>query len=176
MIYRILFLFALSVTPLLSAAQERVVVTDPEIKFSYVLPEGWMVNDDGYDYKITAKSIANAYIVLTYLEGAQGTGNFESIGSKQSFEQDLLFEIQYVLPEEFSNFKVQENGTTTIDETPARWVKFSYGANGDNTGIFYMYQKLNQTFKITGSAPASQFEKVKPIFKAIVDSFQAEKR
>lgn len=85
MIYRILFLFALSVTPLLSIAQERIVVTDPEIKFSYILPEGWMINDDGYDYKITAKSIANATIALTYLEGAKGTGNFESIGSKQSF-------------------------------------------------------------------------------------------
>ncbi|SFU08937.1 hypothetical protein SAMN04489724_3857 [Algoriphagus locisalis] len=176
MIYRILLLFALSVFPLLSSAQKRVVVTDPEIKFSYILPEGWMVEDDGYDYKITAKNIANANIVLTYLEGAQGTGNFESIGSKQSFEQDYLFEIQYILPEEFSNFKVQENGTTKIDETPARWVKFSYGPNADKTGIFYMYQKLNQTFKITGSVPAAQFEKVEPIFKAIVDSFQAEKR
>ncbi|WP_425636609.1 hypothetical protein ACPUEN_14450 [Algoriphagus yeomjeoni] len=176
MIYRILFLFFLSVIPLVTFAQERVVVNDPEIKFSYVLPQNWQVSDDGYDYKIIAKTIDNAVLSMTYLEGAQGTENFESVGAKQSFNEDFLFEIQYILPEEFPNLKVGENGTATIDETPAKWVKFSYGTNGDKTGIFYMYQKLNQTFKITGSAPATQFEKVKPSFTAIINSFQAEKR
>ena len=76
MIYRILFLFSLSVFPLISFAQERVVVTDPDIKFSYVLPKDWQVSDDGYDYKIIAKDIDNAVLSMTYLEGAKGTENF----------------------------------------------------------------------------------------------------
>ena len=176
MIYRILFLFSLSVFPLISFAQERVVVTDPDIKFSYVLPKDWQVSDDGYDYKIIAKDIDNAVLSMTYLEGAQGTENFESVGAKQSFEEDFLFEIQYILPEEFPNLKVEENGTATIDETPAKWVKFSYGTNGDKMGVFYMYQKLNQTFKITATSTAEQFEKAQPIFASVVNSFHAEKR
>ncbi|RAI94866.1 hypothetical protein [Algoriphagus yeomjeoni] len=176
MIYRILLLFSLSVFPLISFAQERVVVTDPEIKFSYILPDGWEVNDDGYDYRITAKSLENAVMSITYLEGAQGTENFESVGGNQSLQEDFLFEIQYILPEEFPNLKAEENGTTTIDETQARWVKFSYGTNGDKTGIFYMYQKLNQTFKITATSRSGQFEKAKPIFTSVVNSFKAEMR
>lgn len=176
MIYRILYLLALSVIPLLSAAQERVVVTDPEIKFSYVLPQDWEVKDDGYDYRVLSKSIEKAFISMTYLEGAQGTENFESIGAKQSLEEDFLFETQYILTEDFSNFKAQETGNTTIDETSARWVKFQHGKNGNEVGVFYMYQKLNQTFKITVSSPVEQFEKAKPVFTSVVNSFHAEKR
>lgn len=176
MIYRILLLFALSAFPLLSPAQERAVVTDPEIKFSYILPEGWMVEDDGYDYKIQSREHADSHLTLTYFENAQGSEYVESLGEKLSFEDDFLYEIRSVLPETYPNLEALENGTIKVDGVSARWVKFSYGTNGDKTGIFYMFQKLSQTFKIYGSAPAAQFEKVKPSFTAIVDSFQAEKR
>ena len=175
MIYRLLFFFVLAFLPLIASAQNRVEVTDPEIKFSYILPTGWQVKDDGYDYIIQSPEDKDAYISLTYVESAKGTDYLESLGEKQSFEQDFLFEIRYILTEDFSNLSVLENGSTTIDETTASWVKFSHGTNGDQVGIFYMYQKLNQTFKITGTAPAGQFEKAQPVFTAIVNSFRAEK-
>ena len=176
MIYRLLIFFVLAVFPFISSAQERVEVKDPEIKFSYVLPQGWEVKDDGYDYKVISRSMENTVISMTYLESAQGSGEFNSIGTKQSFEQDFLFEIQDILPEEFSNLKVRETGSLTIDGTSARWVKFQHGNKGEQIGIFYMYQKLNQSFKITVSSPASQFEKAKPVFTSVVNSFHAEKR
>lgn len=176
MIYRILLLFSLTVIPLVTFAQERVVVTDPEIKFSYVLPEGWMVDDDGYDYKIQSQEQGDTYLTLTYFENAKGSEYVESLGGKLSFEDDFLYEIRSVLPETYPNLKALENGTLKVDGVSARWMKFSYGTNGDKMGVFYMYQKLNQTFKITGTALADQFEKVKPIFTTIVHSLQAEKR
>ncbi|UZD21429.1 PsbP-related protein [Algoriphagus halophytocola] len=176
MIHRLLVILSIALLPLVATAQNRVEVTDPEIKFSYSLPEGWQVKDDGYDYIIQSPDNQDTYISLTYVESAKGADYLESLGGKQSFEEDFLFEIRYILTEDFSNLGVLENGSTTIDETKASWVKFSHGENGEHLGVFYMYQKLNQTFKITGTAPADQFEKVKPNFTAIINSFQAEKR
>ena len=174
MIHRLLVFFILSVIPMISSAQKRVEVKDPEIKFSYVLPQDWEVKDDGYDYKIISNSIDNTVISMTYLESAQGSGNFEAIGA-QSLEENFLFDLKYVLPEEFSNLKPQETGSSKIDDTFANWVKFQHGKNGDQVGIYYMYEKLNQTFKITVSSPAAQFDKAQPVFNSVVNSFHAEK-
>ncbi len=175
MIHRILFLFALAIIPLTSSAQKRVEVKDPEITFSYLLPDGWQVKDDGYTYEIFVPGRQDSYISITYVETAQGSEYIESLGEKPSFEEDFFFEIRYILTEDFSNLKVQENGSTTLDETSARWVKFSHGTNEEKVGVFYMYQKLNQIFKISVSSPAAQFEKIKPVFTSVVNSFQAEK-
>lgn len=176
MSYRILFVFALAFIPLVSPAQKRVEVKDPEISFSYILPASWLVKDDGYTYEIVAPERQDAYISITYVETPQGTEYIESLGEKPSFEEDFFFEIRYILSEDFSNLKVLENGNTKIDGTTARWVKFSHGSNADKTGVFYMYQKLNQTFKITATSPTEQFEKAQPIFNSVVNSFKAEMR
>lgn len=173
--HRLLVFFAIAFLPLVSSAQKRVEVTDPEIKFSYILPEGWQVKDDGYDYIVQSPDTKDTYLTLTYVENAVGTDKFASIGAKQSMEEDFLFEVRYILPEDYKNFTILENGNTTIDESPAVWVRFSHGDKGGQVGVFYMYQKLNQSFKITGTAPAGQFEKARPIFTAIVNGFHAEK-
>ena len=174
MINRLLLILAFAFLPLISFAQNRVEVKDPEIKFSYVLPEGWQVKDDGYDYIIESQDVKDAYITLTYVEKAVGTEKFESLLENQSVEEDFLFEVQYILPEDYKNFTVLKNGNTTIDENPASWVEFSHGEKADQVGVFYMFEKLNQNFKIVGSAPAGEYNNVKPIFTAILNSFRAE--
>ena len=176
MINRFLLILAVAFFPIITFAQNRVEVKDPEIKFSYILPEGWKVNDDGYDYKIESKDSKNAYISLTYVEKATGNKKFDSVVESQSFKDDFQFELDYNLPDEMKNFQLEETGNSTIDGVPALWAKFSHGEKQDQTGVFYMFQKLNQSFKILGSSPASASEKVKPIFTGIIQSFKAEKQ
>lgn len=172
----LLFFFALALIPFVSSAQEKIEVTDPEIKFSYTLPEGWEVKDDGYTYEIHSPEVEGAYITITYIENAQGSDYVESLGAKPSFDEDFDFEIRYVLPEENANFEVGKAGKMTIDETPARWVEFqSKNDNNDMKSIFYMFPKFSQTFKITSTAPADQFEKVQPMFTSIIKSLKSSK-
>lgn len=94
MIHHSLLLLALTFLPLFTFAQERIEVNDPEIKFSYILPNGWEVKDDGYDYEIHHPEIKDAFISFTHLEQAQGSGNLESLGSKRSFDDNFDFEIR----------------------------------------------------------------------------------
>lgn len=173
---RILFLLTLAFQPLLSSAQSRVEVIDPDLKFSYILPEDWRVRDDGYDYIIESKDSKNTYISFTYVEKATGNEKFDAVVESQSFKDDFQFELDYNLPDELKNFQLEETGNSTINGVPTLWAKFSHGDTQDQIGIFYMFQKLNQSFKITGTAPSSQFEKVKPIFTSIINSFKAEKK
>ncbi len=174
MIHRSLLLLAFAFLPLFTFSQERIEVNDPEIKFSYLLPEGWEVKDDGYDYEIHHPEIKDAYISFTYLEDGQGSGNLESLGTKPSFEDDFDYEIKYVLSEDYPNLSVDEMGKMTIDGSPALWARFQSNSNDDTkTGIFFMYQKLNQTFKIAGTAPSEHFEQIQPYFTSIIESFNS---
>lgn len=161
--------------PLFSSAQSRIEVKDPELKFSYILPEGWQVKDDGYDYIIESKDSNNTYLTLTYVEKATGNEKFDVVVASQSFKDDFQFELDYNLPDELKNFQLEETGNSTIDGVPALWARFSHGEKQDQIGVFYMFQKLNQSFKILGSSPSSASEKVKPVFTEIIQSFKAEK-
>lgn len=176
MAQRFLFLLTLAFLPFLTSAQNRTEVNDPDIKFSYILPEGWQVKDDGYDYIIESQDLKNTQISLTYVEKASGNEKFDTVVASQSFKDDFQFELDYNLPDELKNFQLEETGNSTIDGAPALWAKFSHGEKQDQIGVFYMFQKLNQSFKITGTTPFSQFEKVKPIFNSIINSFKAEKK
>ncbi len=175
MIHRLLIFFALIILPQISSAQKRIEVKDPEIKFSYLLPDQWQVKDDGYDYIIQSIDIKGASISITYLENAKGSDFIESLGKKPSFDEDFDFELRHTLADEHPNLKLLEQGSTVVDDAPARWVRFQYGAKGDKIGIFYMYQKLDQTFKITSIAPASHFEKLQPNFTSIINSLKSSK-
>lgn len=175
MISRILFLFALALVPFISSGQERVAVSDPEITFSYILPDGWKAKDDGYTYKIYAPGAKDTYVSITYVQSAKGTDYIESLG-ELSFKEDFELELNYNLAEEYSNFKVEEQGTVIIDETQARWARFQSKDDGeDRISIFYMFQKHNQTFKIMGTAPAGHFEKLQPNFTSIIKSLKTGK-
>ncbi len=177
MVTRLLLFLSLVFMPLLSFAQERIVVTDPEIGFSYLLPDGWKIKDGTYAYQINSPEIANSYLSVTYVEMARGTDYLESLGETLSFEEDFDFEISYVLAEEYPNFKVDSKGSTTIDGVPAKWVKFQSTLDGeDMANIQYMFQQFNLTFKLTGTAPAAHFEKMQPHFTAIVQSFESKER
>jgi len=173
--YRFLVLVVFALIPFISSGQERKEVNDPEITFSYILPEGWQVKDDGYTHKIYPAEAKDAYISITYVESAKGTDYLQSLG-KSSFKEDFEFELNYVLAEEYSNFKVVEQGTTLIDEAQTRWARFQSEDNGkDRISIFYMFQKHNQTFKVTGTAPAEHFEKLQLHFMSITKSIMTAK-
>ncbi|MFC3416224.1 hypothetical protein [Algoriphagus hitonicola] len=110
---------------------------------------------------------------MTYLEDAQGSGYLESLGSKPTFDDNFDFEIRYMLPEVFGKIEIVEQGKAQINGASGRWVRFRSGKNEELISIFYMYPKLNQTFKITGTAPSEHFEQIQPYFTSIIESFNS---
>jgi|GEM_PF-3194677 len=176
MIRRLILFILLGMLPWVSIAQERVVVKDPEIQFSYTKPDGWEVRDNGYNYEILAPNAKDAYVSITYMEIPKGTAYVESLGEKPSFEEDFDFELHYVLAEETPGFDLIEKGKTKIDDTGALWAKYRSQVNGeDRINLFYMFEKLHQNFKITGTAPAAGFEVVYDDLVNIIKSVQAKK-
>jgi len=174
--YRFIVLVVLALAPFISSGQGRVEVRDPEITFSYILPEGWQGKDDGYTYKIYSPEVKGAFISITYVQSAKGTDYIESLG-ELTFKEDFELELNYNLVEEYPNLKVEEQGTVIIDETQARWARFQSEDNGkDRISIFYMFPKHNQIFKITGTAPAEHFEKLEPTFTSIIKSVKSDKK
>lgn len=72
MTLKAILFFCLNLGPVMAFGQERVVVNDPSIQFSYDKPSGWEIKDDGYTYQLHAPGNADAYVSFTYVQGPQG--------------------------------------------------------------------------------------------------------
>lgn len=75
-----------------------------------------------------------------------------------------------MLPEVFGTIEVVKQGKAQIDGASGRWIRFHSGKNEELISIFYMYPKLKHTFKINGTAPATDFENVKSYFESFIKS------
>ncbi|AWW30701.1 hypothetical protein DN752_11505 [Echinicola strongylocentroti] len=163
--------------PLVASAQERVVINDPSIQFSYVKPSGWEVKDDGYTYEVYAPNSSGAYVSFTYVQRPQGDDYVESLGDKPAFKEDFNFELLYNVAEDVEDFKVIERGKTKIDGATALWAKFqSLSGEQEWISYFYMYPKLGQNFKIMTTAPLAAAENLQEDFEKLIATFEAKKR
>ncbi|QDH78392.1 hypothetical protein FKX85_04795 [Echinicola soli] len=177
MIFRSIVLFFLGMLPLVVSAQDRVVVNDPSIQFSYVKPSGWEVKDDGYTYEVHVPSIDGAYVSFTYVQRPQGDDYIESLGDKPAFKEDFDFELMYNVADGVEGFEVIEQGKTQIDGTTALWAQFQSLNDGQKSvNYFYMYPKLGQNFKITTTVPALSADTIQKEFEEMIQTFEAKKR
>jgi len=161
------FLFAILLFQSLNA-QERITVEDPEIRFSYELPAGWVTKDDGY-YHIASPIAEEAaeHISITYF--SQAVPDF-----KDFFEG--FVEIQ--LPSQLTNYQIRGQGKSRIDGEEAYWVSYTH-SNSENPKvnyacIQYLYPKFGQAFYLTYTAAPAIYADGLAAAQSAIWSFQAE--
>lgn len=130
-------LLAFGISTLL-IAQKRVIIKDPELTFSYVLPAGWNnYDDDFYHYILNADS--SAQITLTYFDGMC-----------ESLDDCYTGEVQGKLRSEFADFKLDYEKDDNIASTAAKWASFSGKTDGAEVkGLAFFFISHDQFFKIT---------------------------
>lgn len=161
-------LIALLVFPLFMVqayGQNQVTIEDPEISFSYFLPEGYTNQDDDLYHYIFPKSesgIDDANIQLTYFEGYNG--------ELSAFKDGIL---NGKLRNRLENFEFQKSGGETIDGTSALWSKFTYTENAiSKCGALYCFERMGQYFQIEVEYSCADDSKYDADFKRIIRSLQ----
>lgn len=156
------FITLFSVTAL---GQKDVTIRDPDISFSYFLPEGF-INQDGdlyhYIYPQSEKGYQESSIQLTYFEGYYG--------ELAEFKDGIL---NGKLRNTLENFKFDSSGSDTIDGTIALWSKYTYTEDSINKcGELYCFERLGQYFQIQIEMPCSDQSKYKADFLRIIRSLR----
>lgn len=124
-----------------AVGQKTVTINDPEISFSYLLPAGFVNDDDDfyhYIFPADKDKITSAALQLTYFEGFQGTIS--------EFKEGVL---HGKLGATLDNFKVLDSGVDIIDGSTAVWSSYSFSENGDSKcGMLICFERLEQYFEI----------------------------
>lgn len=145
--------------------QKDVTIKDPDISFSYYLPEGF-ANHDGDLYHYIYPQSENGYeessIQLTYFEGFYG--------KLSDFKDGIL---NGDLRNSLENFEFVSSGNDTVDGTIALWSKYTFTEDSINKcGELYCFERLGQYFQIQIELPCSDESKYNADFKRIIRSLR----
>lgn len=148
--------------------QKEVIIKDPDISFSYFLPEGF-TNHDGdlyhYIYPVKENGYEKASIQLTYFEGYYG--------ELSEFKDGI---INGELRNTLENFELESSGSEAIDGSVALWSKFRYTEDSiEKCGELYCFERLGQYFKIEVEIVCSDNSKYNADFKRIIRSLRVLK-
>lgn len=152
-------------------AQREIKVSDPDIYFSFLLPEQWKVLDDHYTYYIAPSGDPfEYYMAFTY-------AGEKSDVEKNKLDETVKFKLDYVYPQNTPGFRLVETGDTHIDGKPAKWIKFHSTVDGARyTNISFIYIKYDMIFTLLGASQAGAFEKAVPVFFEVARSFKTESK
>lgn len=144
----------------LTSGQNRVTIDDPELSFSYILPEGWLnYDDDFYHYMLNPDSTIQ--ITLTYFDGMCA-----------DLDQCYEGEVEGKLRTEYGNFHILQEKQEEIAGTSGRWVHFTGSLDGTIMKATALYLiRHNQFFKIVAYMPpdgdASKEEAVMALLRTL---------
>lgn len=146
-----------------ACGQKNVTIKDPDISFSYFLPEGF-TNHDGdlyhYIYPQSEKGYEESSIQLTYFEGYYG--------QISDFKDGIL---NGKLRNTLENFEFDSSGSDTIDGTIALWSKYTYTEDAiSKCGVLYCFERLGQYFQIEIEIACTDYSKYNADFLRIIRS------
>ncbi|NEN22210.1 hypothetical protein G3O08_01665 [Cryomorpha ignava] len=151
-----------------AGGQINVTIEDPDISFSYYLPEGYANQDDDlyhYIYPESEKGIEESTIQLTYFQGYYG--------ELSVFKDGIL---NGKLRNTLENFEFDSSGSDTIDGTIALWSKYAYTEDSiRKCGELYCFERLGQYFQIQVELACSDESKYNADFKRIIRSLRVSK-
>ncbi len=164
LIQPLLFSFAFFATSL--CAQRTVSIEDPDLFFSYTLPEGWSNIDDPYYHYILFSendSVGPDRIAITYFDRYCRV-------AKDCFDGEYFGGLR----NELDSFKSLATGTEKVAGQNADWGRFQFKAAVNDAamlGYFYTFQNGNQFFLITAQAEAGKMEKFEPMLLKWIKTF-----
>lgn len=94
-------------------AQERMTVTDPEIEFSFDLPDGWETKNDDYYFYILDPDSKSSQLSITYFNE----------NTPRELDEIVETRLKYTYPE-MKGFKHLETDLAEIDGVQSYVVKF----------------------------------------------------
>lgn len=161
----ILFLFI----GVLGYAQNRVSIQDPDLTFSYILPEDWTNIDDPYYHYILppkSKKCDSVAVALTYFEG-------------KCADLDECFdgEVKGAFPNEYPGFKIENSGKDRIQDIDSKWIEFSYHTEESSEkkiALYYSFISHNQLFTIFFGAQKDCFAKNEAAVFKLIQSLEIE--
>ena len=160
----LIFIFILDCQ--IAIAQNRITITDPEIKFSIEAPLDWIKYDDGYYYYLIIPSeAADENLSITYLE-------------TKSTLPDSIFEftINQIYPLNEPGYNLLETGDESINNLSAKWAIFtSIDRNVHYKRFIFMFIEHGQIFKIQGTSRLENFDAHVERFRSIIKSIRIEK-
>ncbi len=125
-----------------SLAQERFAVKDADLVFSYILPEGWVQQDDDYYHYILSPD-RKAQISLTYFDGMC-----------EHLDECYIGEVEGRLQSEYSGFELLREDSLNIGGSEARQAVISGSRDGSKYLIYaYFFIWEDQFFKIIAYLP-----------------------
>lgn len=145
--------------------QKEVTIKDPDISFSYTMPDGYK-NHDGdlyhYIYPQDEEGYEKSSIQLTYFEGYNG--------ELSAFKDGI---VNGELRNTLENFEFDRSGSDTIDGTLALFSKYRYTEESINKcGEIYCFERLGQYFQIQVEIICSDESKYNADFKRIIRSLR----
>ncbi len=163
---RLIIILMLSLGWLIGFSQDRFTVTDPDIKFSVEVPEGWQKYDDGYFYYLIIPTFhGDENLSITYYETSDTTIN-----------ENFDYSMKSIFPLNESDYHLLKTGNDEVDGKPAKWAIFTSKFKGNQyKSIIYMFIRHGQAFKIRGTARLSNFDDHIEKFRHVIRSLKAER-
>jgi len=152
--------------PIISIAQKRITIKDPEIEFSLEIPKRWQKHDNGYYYYLIPPSPYNdEHLSITYVE---------SDTTNLSYMFEFTINDFYRLNE--ANYKLLDNGNDTVGLTLAKWAIFESKVNSiEYKSLLYFFKQNGQIFKLRGTARKENYDKYEKRYISIIKSIESKK-
>lgn len=142
-------------------AQELVKIVDPELTFSYYLPDGWKKSDDPY-YHYIKPPCASKGLEITYYDGRC-----------KVIEDCFEAETKGAFPEKYRDFKKDESGTFMVGESSSPWITFSFFEEGRKKyGFYTTFVKLKQQFTFLFIDEKKCFNKEEKNIRELIEDFR----
>lgn len=177
-----LFLFLLVV--LISAdAVSQKKFTNGEGHYSFVPLSGWTTRTDGSESYVYAPADGDMDPWDEKITFSTSLG--EGVELNDAFD----FYLNTDFPELYSGFKIVDQGSEQINGVPARWMTFTFSAQGTAAGgtgsgdsilsatlqaLFYVVKKGDSLYLINGVTEKSLFARFDSPFRTIIRTFRAE--
>lgn len=163
---KILFILFIGLS-FVATAQERVTFSDPDLKFSYVLPHDWCYKDDPlYHYISNADCDGEQIppISLTYF-------NYDCPDIEVCLDGKVNGEFKSAM----TDFELKDNGVDTVDGTEARWAIFTHTVEDVTVKeMIYVFVRFGQLFEARYRILVDSFDKYHAETRRLLRSFQVK--
>ncbi len=164
----IIFVILTGILPIRALSQNQVTIKDPDITFSYTLPEKFANHDDDYYHYIypeDANGSTETALQLTYFQGYSG--------QVSDFKDGVL---NGKLANTLENFELQDSGSNIVDGTVALWSKYTFTKNKvKKCGKLICFARIDQYFEIQIESSCTDFSKYEGDFEKIIRSLTVKK-
>ena len=167
---QVFFFFAILFLVSACSSPKTEVVINPTANYSIEKQDGWLSQVEGPITRFLKPSSTvetqTGIVMVTTVDGM-----FDNL--EDNFKYELSF-----LPQGLNEFKKLDEGTVTIDNKPARWVRIS-DFRKDTEFITVMYVQQAEGTKCIAfncSAPKESFPEFEEEMKKIVLSFKKTKK